>query len=50
MKKQKKNIELTEDAVKTLTIMAVKSPFKNFKKFVEDHLEKFAAKNKTKNQ
>lgn len=50
MKKNRKNIDLSEDAIKTLTIMAIKSPLKNFKTFVENHLEKLAAKNKIKNQ
>lgn len=40
--KKPKQINLSEQAIETLTIAGVKSEHKNFKRFVEDHLEKLA--------
>jgi len=42
--KKPKNIHLTEQAIETLTIAGVKSEHKNFKRFVENHLEVLAVR------
>ena len=41
MEKKPKNIHLSEQAIETLTIMAIKDG-SNFKNFIEDTLENFA--------
>lgn len=43
MKKKPKNIHLTEQAIESLSIMAIKKGT-NFKNFVEQHLEVLAVK------
>ena len=43
MDKTRKNIDLTKETVKALTIKAVENET-NFKNFVENHLEKLAKK------
>jgi hypothetical protein len=45
--KVRKNLDLPEDVVTKLTVKAVKSPQKNFKKYAEHILEE-AAENKPK--
>jgi len=42
--KKPKQINLTEKAIETLTIAGVKSEHKNFKRFVENHLEVLAVR------
>jgi len=42
--KKPKQINLSEQAIETLTIAGVKSEHKNFKRFVENHLELLAVR------